>query len=287
VLYSVRLPRGPHAGQRRPGRESAGSSVLHNAEIMLVSAASRTILGFQPDELYGPFSAWLQHIEETDRELVIAALGQLSLQKQPVCCEYRLRAKAPPVEESPSVTAMLPHLPRLPRERWLRDTLVPYHDSQGVLAGWEGVIEDITEQRSLAHDRRLTAGIFHSLITNMSIGVFFVQAPHGRLLLINPSARKLLGQREDLAAGLEHLSRVYRLFRPDNTPYPWEELPVSRALRENRICMTSDVVVHRPDGRRITLVSWAAPVDLSNLGQGHGAVWIFEDFNEVLETQSS
>ena len=36
---------------------------------------------------------------------------------------------------------------------------------------------------------------------------------------------------QDMAAGLEHLSEVYRLFRSDGSPYPVEELPVFQALR--------------------------------------------------------
>ena len=31
--------------------------------------------------------------------------------------------------------------------------------------------------------------------------------------------------------------------------------------------MRDDIVVHRPDGRRVPLVTWAAPVDLSGLGK--------------------
>src|SRR4029077_2765736 len=114
--------------------------------------------------------------------------------------------------------------------RWLRDTLAPYRDAEGKLLGWEGVVTEITEQRKLADDLRRTTSMFHALVANLPAGVFFIQGPHGRTILVNARAAQLLGQREASSAGMEHLSRVYRLFRPDGSLYPAEELPVYQAL---------------------------------------------------------
>ena len=213
-------------------------------------------------------------------KLVLAALAQLYLQKEPVTCEYRLLTPDKTETNATPLSPMLPpQFPRLKRERWVRDRLAPYYDANGQLAGWEGVIEDITEQRGLAQDLRLTTGILHAAIISMPMGVFFVQGPQGRIILVNARARKLLGQREDLAAGLSHLSQVYRLQKPDGSEYPWEELPVTRALRDGAICTANDIIVHRPHGRRIQLVSWAAPVELATLDQPNAAVWVLEDAN--------
>src|SRR5207244_8120058 len=106
------------------------------------------------------------------------------------------------------------------KSRWLRDVLAPHRDADGRLIGWEGVITDITEQRALADDLRRTTSMFHALVTNLPAGVFFVPGPHGRPILVNARARQLLGQREDAAAGLDHLADVYRPVRPHGTPSP-------------------------------------------------------------------
>src|SRR5262249_43645568 len=148
------------------------------------------------------------------------------------------------------------------RERWVRDTLAPHLDADGQLIGWEGVLVDITQQRVLSDDLRRTTSMLHALVGNLPAGVFFVEGQRGHPILVNARARHLLGRREDLAAGLEHLAEVYRLFRPDGTPYPVEELPVFLALRKGLTAMRDDIVVHRPDGRRVPLVTWAAPVTL-------------------------
>src|SRR5439155_22952798 len=148
--------------------------------------------------------------------------------------------------------------PQAPRVRYVRDTLAPRLDDDGVLVGWDGVVTDITEQRVLADDLRRTTNMFHTLVANLPAGVFFIGGSRGRPIVVNARARQLLGQREDSAAGLEHLSSIYRLFRADGTPYPVKELPVYLALKHGQATMRDDIIVHRPDGRRVPLVAWGA-----------------------------
>jgi PAS domain S-box-containing protein len=167
----------------------------------------------------------------------------------------------------------------------VRDTLAPHFEDGGRLTGWEGVLTDVTAQRVLADDLRTTS-MLHVLVANLPAGVVFVQGAAGRPLLVNARARHLLGRREDSGAGLDHLVAVYRLERPDGSPYPVDELPVALALRRGLATMRDDIVVHRPDGRRLPLITWAAPLDLS--GQGHdAAVWVFEDLSAVRQAESA
>src|SRR5205807_5671554 len=98
-------------------------------------------------------------------------------------------------------------------ERWMRDTLAPQFDSSGRLVGWEGVVVDVSEQRALADDLRRTTTMFHTLVANLPVGVVFVQGTSGRPVLVNARARQLLGRREELAAGIEHFTEIYRLQR--------------------------------------------------------------------------
>jgi len=98
----------------------------------------------------------------------------------------------------------------------------------------------------LASDLRRTTNMLQALVTNLPTGVYFVHGPTGQPLFVNARARQLLGQREDPVAGLAHLPGVYRLHRADGSPYPWEELPVSKALHQGVSGMRDDVVVHRP-----------------------------------------
>jgi PAS domain-containing protein len=267
VLYSVRI-------------DPALAAPAADAEITFVSPACRDLAGCAPERLLGPYAGWLGRIHPDDRELVLAAVAQLHRQNQPVTCEYRLGKGG---NGSRSVRGLLPpprfagH-PAAP-ERWVRDTLAPHFGRDGGLDGWDGVITDITEQRALAADLRQTTGMFHALVANLPAGVFFVYGRSGRPVLVNARARQLLGRREDPGAQLESFAEVYHLCRPDGTRYPVEELPVYLALHKGQTTRRDDIVVHRPTGGKLPLVTWAAPIDLGGGGRPDAAVWVLEDLS--------
>ncbi|HXG11244.1 MAG TPA: PAS domain S-box protein [Gemmataceae bacterium] len=292
VLYSARVV------------SPAGEGRAPVADITFVSPACRDVLGCAPEELLGSYERWLAQVHPNDREIVLAALAQLGRQREPVTCEYRLAV--PPLASSLSPrdegargggkesgpahfasgsSRVIAVQPAAAKDCWLRDTLVPIFGADGVLEGWDGVAADITEQRTLADDLRHTTSMFYALVANLPAGVFFVQAPGGRPILVNARARQLLGQREDPSAGLDHLPQIYGLHRPDGTPYPADELPVSLAIRRGLTTMRDDIVVHRPDGRRVPLITWAAPIDLRGQGKTHAAVWVFEDLTVLRQAE--
>jgi PAS domain S-box-containing protein len=277
VIYSARI------------RAAGEPGALPHAEITLVSAASRTLLGCPPDELLGDYNHWLRRVHPDDREVVLAALSQVTRQSEPVVCEYRLNELKPPPADStaPDGTPSNGLLPRRPAVRWVRDTLAPRRDAAGRCDGWEGVALEITEQRALADDLRRATSLFNALVANLPAGVFFVQGRRGRPLLVNARARQLLGQREDPSAGVEHLAETYRLHLPDGRPYPVEELPVVAALHRGQTTMRDDIVVHRPDGRRVPLVTWAAPVEFGPAPDVRAAVWVLEDLTALHQAEAA
>ena len=294
VVYSARLPYGipacaaPEPGQPRRASKvelSVGPSISKLANVLLVNPACKLVVGRDPESLIGPFERWLEQIVAEDRELVIASLAQLCLQKQPVTCEYRLHGATSESTGEMNHQAGPPRFTPITKHRWLRDTLTPHYSEEGLLDGWEGLIEDITEQRALSHNLRQLTSMLQVLISNLPTGVYFVQAPLGHPILVNARARQLLGQREDLSAGMATLSKVFRLHRPDGSEYPWEELPVSKALREGVACRANDIFVHRADGRKIPLITWAAPIDLHNTGVPDAAVWVLEDWSAMQQAE--
>jgi PAS domain-containing protein len=282
VLYSTVLPaplrsrEGSRAGRRDSRQESPATIISQEAVVTLVSRASQQVFDCPAEGMTGPYAQWLGRIFPADRELVLAALGQLLLQRQPVACEYRvlaggLAATSDAVEADAGDNGPV---------RWVRDTLTPHYTEDGFLDGWEGFIEDITERRRSSYSAHQSSLVLQAVVSGLPVGVFVV-GPQGFPLFSNPRARQLLGQREDAAVPLPQLSRQYRLHRPDGSEYPPEELPVSRALRNGIACSAADIIVHRADGRRIHLASWAAPVSLGESGRSPAAVWVLEDIAEL------
>jgi PAS domain S-box-containing protein len=277
VLTSVRLVRGgvsllPRAVSERTRTTDRpdlrrGPEFVRDAELILVSQMAMTLYGVEPVDMLGPYERWLDLINPDDRLLAIAAIAQMGLQRQSVTYEFRVAAAL----DVPT--------------RWMRETLSPHYSPEGLLDGWDGVAEDITVQRTLQQENRRITGMLQSLVANMPTGVFFVQAPVGQPILVNARARQLLGQREDAAAGLVHLSKVYRLHRADGTEYPTDELPVAKALKLGIASTASDMIVHRPDGRRVPLFTWAAPVYLNGNTKPDAAVWVMEDLSSLQQAE--
>ncbi len=77
------------------------------------------------------------------------------------------------------------------------------------------------------------------------------------------------------------------MHKPDGQLYPAEELPVFKALHNGTTSMCDDIVVHRSDGRRMPLVTWAAPVDLGGQGEPSAAVWVLEDLTALRQAESA
>jgi signal transduction histidine kinase len=292
-LYTARVTRPAEPG-RPPG-----------ADIVFVSPACCDLLGQDTWELQGDNARWLAHVHPDDMEIVVAALAQLgrAANAKAVTCEYRLasiadgRVKSADCSRKAAITQrqsaipngsrVIAHSAQPVKERWLRETLAPRFGAGGQLVGWDAVLTDITEQRELADDLRRTTSMFYALVANLPAGVFFVHSQSGRPILVNARARQLLGQREDPVADLGRFADLYRLHRPDGSPYPAEELPVATALRHGITTGCDDIVIHRPDGRRIPLVTWAAPVDLSGRGKADAVVWVFEDLTALRQAETA
>ncbi len=296
VVYSVRLPQGiptlfdatrDASGRQRDSKSDMrhGPAISKLANVVLVSPACEQVLGVKPEALLGPYAIWMDQILPEDHVVVIAALAQLCLQKEPVRCEYRLRRESQALNAL--ATALPIHHQQSPSPVWVRDTLTPHYDEAGMIDGWEGLVEDITEQLALAQNLRKMSTMLQVLVSNLPTGVYFVQGPQGTPILVNARARALLGQREDLSAGISHLSSIYRLHKSDGSEYPWEELPVAKALQKGVTCRANDIVVHRSDGRKTPLLAWAAPVDLHGTGKHDAAVWVLEDWSAVQQAEAA
>jgi PAS domain-containing protein len=277
VLYSavlstpIPLASAGGTGRRQRRLDTPGTAISNVAVVTLVSRASQQVFDSPAEGMTGPYAQWLARIVPADRELLLAALGQLLLQRQPVSCEYRILPGGAAIAAESAEGATM---------RWVRDTLTPRYTDDGFLDGWEGFVEDITERRRSSYNARHSSIVLQAVVSGMPAGIFLV-GPQGFPLFANARARQLLGQREDASVPLPQLSRLYRLHRPDGSEYPADELPVARALRHGITCCASDIVVYRADGRRIALATWAAPVDLGESERAQAAVWVLEDLADV------
>jgi PAS domain S-box-containing protein len=94
-----------------------------------ISPQLETILGYTPEEWFGDASRWEQCVHPDDRARVVNSCRLANERREPWCEEYRMIA-------------------RDGRIVWIRDEAVLVRGSSGEPLCWQGVMVDITTQRT-------------------------------------------------------------------------------------------------------------------------------------------
>lgn len=105
-----------------------------------------------------------------------------------------------------------------------------------------------------------------------------------KIVLVNPAADALTGTKRVPGAAASQGSVVSRFYRPNGTPYPYDELPLVRALREGIPMLGVELIIRRPNGWETHVLVNAAPIRESN-GRILGAVAVFSDITPLVEEE--
>ncbi|MHB8875526.1 MAG: ATP-binding protein [Myxococcaceae bacterium] len=127
------------------------------------------------------------------------------------------------------------------------------------------------------------AAYLAALVENLPEGAFIADA-EGRVTLANQAARLLLGREVPPGMNVDREAASFGLLRADGTPYPAEELPLSRVLRGETVTR-QEVLIERPDGSRVTVMVNAARLDLP--GGEKKAIAVFQDVSPLKEAARS
>ena len=112
------------------------------------------------------------------------------------------------------------------------------------------------QQEALAQSEavlRQQTKILQSILDSMGDGVI-VSDQNGKMVLLNPAARQMVGPREDVPQ--EQWSHTYGIYSPDTMePYPAGELPLAKALQGETVDATELYIRNhfRPDGAFISV----------------------------------
>jgi PAS domain S-box-containing protein len=167
--------------------------------------------------------------------------------------------------------------------RWVLDYGIPVHSASGEFTGYIGSCIDITERKRAeealrqreAESRRLL-DYHQSVMANMGEGLYTTDT-QGLVTYINPAAETLFGWKSaDLLGRRMHDLTHYK--HPDGRPFPIEECPGFRVLREGNGLKDNDDVFIRRDGSFFPVVYSSAP--LVTDGKVAGMVVVFRDVTE-------
>jgi signal transduction histidine kinase/PAS domain-containing protein len=121
--------------------------------------------------------------------------------------------------------------------------------------------------------------LLSTLLKNLPIGVFMVEAPSGKPLVVNDEATRLLGRGILPEASTQNFGEFYRAHKVGSRDrYPPEEMPI--VLGMNGVSShVDDLMVERPDGTKSLLEIFGSPVT-----DEQGRVWAslvsFADISE-------
>ncbi len=101
--------------------------------------------------------------------------------------------------------------------------------------------------------------LWEAVLRQIPAGAVVMEAHGRKVLLRNRAAARILGLSESEAADSFPVEAV-SLFTPDGTPMPAADWPIMRVLRTGRSTRGEELLIRRPDGRRVTILMDTTPV---------------------------
>ena len=127
--------------------------------------------------------------------------------------------------------------------------------------------------------RRLAA-----LVESSPVGVSVVDAATRTFASVNQEAERILGMSPEPGSTLVryHEAAIYR--RTDGRKYESRDRPLARALDSGEVVRAEEILLERPDGRRVTTLVNATPIH-SEEGDIVSAVAVIQDMTRLEEIQ--
>lgn len=122
------------------------------------------------------------------------------------------------------------------------------------------IARDITDRKDAEENITSQNRLMSTLLDNLQVGVFMVEAPSGKPLLANKQAIMFLGRGLMNGVDKETLAEIYQAYKSDTDElYPEHEMPIVRGLMGEHHTVDDMMVVH-PDGKRVYLQVFGSPV---------------------------
>jgi len=146
------------------------------------SAVCETITGYKAEEFKAKSYLWYDIIHPQDRSLVVTSLEASIKTKNKSTFEHRIIHKINTI-------------------KWIRNTQIPFFDSDGNLFKFEGIISDITEKKEAEIALRKSEFSFRMLVESIDDIFWIFDLTVQKLIYISPQRERLTGRKpEDVMA---------------------------------------------------------------------------------------
>lgn len=168
---------------------------------------------------------------------------------------------------------------------WVLGQAKIIYNQKGKPIKYYGTHTDITELKNIEQEllQSKTQSEFHrkrldAIIEVCPSAILLVDAADKKITYVNQHAVELHGINYTGVDLHTHVTDI-EISRPDGTPYPFEELPVSRALNYGEYVRNREMTIKNREGKRINLTVSAAPLN-NAAGELSEVLVIFEDISE-------
>ena len=173
-----------------------------------------------------------------------------------------------------------------PKGAWVSTSVRPLRDESGAVIGTVSIFRDVTDivraETKLRESNETLwrqANLMESIFESISDGVIVADEDE-RYLMRNRTAERLTG-RYVPGTSFERVAETYGFFRPDGeTPFPAEELPLTRAVREGVSSDDVEMFVRGTGGTRARYVSVSGRPLRDEAGRPMGGAIVIRDVTE-------
>jgi PAS domain S-box-containing protein len=161
--------------------------------------------------------------------------------------------------------------------------LTANHSSSTNIAMTENVPEPMGPRLPPASGRSVAESHFRRLLEKLPAGAYTCD-PEGLITYYNQHAVELWGRSPKLNDPVDRFCGSFRLFSKDGSPLTHDQCWMALALRAGEGFNAEEIVIQRPDGRRLTALAHANPI-YDDSGTLLGAVNVLVDISDRKRTE--
>ena len=142
---------------------------------------------------------------------------------------------------------------------WVNVAVSPLRDTTGRFDRLIAVVEDITARKRAEQAVQEREHRVRRVLERMPAGTYLCDR-HGLITYFNHHAEALWGRAPKLNDPIDRYCGSFKLFAADGTPINHSECWMALALRDETAYDGKEIIIERPDGKRVTVLAHANPI---------------------------
>ncbi|MFO7728042.1 MAG: PAS domain S-box protein [Desulfonatronovibrio sp.] len=164
---------------------------------------------------------------------------------------------------------------------WISMNVRVMHGNKGEKY-FQGFITDITKRKNAEEEIRRQLEMKSTLLSALGEGVYGMDS-YGLCTFVNSAALDMLGfTREELLN--KNLHKLFHHHRPGGEPYPEEDCPVFKTMKDGKLRHTEDHFINK-SGETFPIMLTVSPLNMD--GEQAGAVVVFRETSQIKKYQET